>query len=42
MMRRSLYHIKCCFARPGLNTETGRAKNIKSVVKYAAWYTPEK
>ena len=42
MMRRSLYHIKWYFARTDLNTAKGKAENKKSVVKYAAWYTPER
>lgn len=42
MMRRALYHIKWYFSRTDLNTAKGKAENKKSVVKYAAWYTPEK
>lgn len=42
MMRRVLYHIKWYFSRTDLNTAKGKAENKKSVVKYAAWYTPEK
>lgn len=42
MMRRSLYHVKWYFSRTDLNTAKGKAENKKSVVKYAAWYTPEK
>lgn len=41
MMRRALYHIKWYFSRTDLNTAKGKAENKKSVVKYAAWYTPE-
>ena len=42
MMRRSLYHIKWYFGRTDLNTDKGKTKNKKSVVKYYKWYTPEK
>ena len=42
MMRRALYHIKWYFSRTDLNTAKGKVENKKSVVKYAAWYTPEK
>ena len=42
MMRRALYHVKWYFNRTDLNTAKGKAENKKNVVKYAAWYTPDK
>lgn len=42
MMRRTLYSVRWYFNLTDLNTEKGKAKNKKNVVKYVKWYTPEK
>lgn len=42
MMRRSLYHVKPYFSIVDLNTRNGKRANMKSVMKYIKWYTPEK
>ena len=41
-MRRSLYHIKWYFAKTDLNTDKGKRRTKRALVKYAKWYTPEK
>ena len=42
LMRRALYSVKWYFSMTDLNTPKGKAANKKSVVKYVAWYTPQK